>query len=126
MWNQESIPATLGGGAAARWEMKTLCLKCDGVDKRSVDIAAEAQRFGNDYSTKAWMIAASCQRCGQKLSMYDGSPNEPIITSSDGWGKQQARRQYSRSAPCWRQRFRKYRLRVSHQSNPLGSASRLQ
>jgi hypothetical protein len=71
-----ACPPTLGEFVGLGWRMEGLCVPCNGVDKFQVDMVAAAKTLGDGYSTHEFMLAQMCQRCGQKLSLYDWSPEE--------------------------------------------------
>jgi hypothetical protein len=56
--------------------MQGLSVPCNGTDKFEIYMAAAAKALGDGYSTRDFMLAQMCQRCGQKLSLYDWSPEE--------------------------------------------------
>lgn len=82
----EKRPPTLGEFQAAGWIMQTLCTHCDGIDKKTVDMAVEIAKHGADYPTDEWMRAACCAKCDRKLSMYDMSPEyQKSVSGGPTW-----------------------------------------
>ena len=56
--------------------MQGLWVPCNGTDKFETDMAAAAATLGDTYPMRDFMLAQMCERCGQKLSLYDWSPEE--------------------------------------------------
>ena len=71
-----AYPPTLGEFVRLGWRMQGLCVPCNGVDMFQIDMDAAAKALGATYSTRDFMLAQMCPKCGHKLSLYDWSPEE--------------------------------------------------
>jgi hypothetical protein len=71
-----TYPPTFGEFVGLGWRMQGLCVPCNGIDKFQVDTVAAAKALGDAYPMRDFMLSQMCQQCGQKLSLYDWSPQE--------------------------------------------------
>jgi hypothetical protein len=69
-----AYPPTVGEFVGLCWRMQGLCVPCNGTNKFEIDMAAAATALGDAQPMRT--VAQMCQRCGQKLSLYDWSPEE--------------------------------------------------
>jgi len=67
---------TLAEFVGLGWRKQGLCVPCNGVEKFDIDMGAAAKALGDGYSTRDFMLAQMCQKCGHKLSLYTWSPEE--------------------------------------------------
>jgi hypothetical protein len=80
-----AYPPTLGEFVGLGWRMQGLCVPCNGTDKFEIDMAAAVVALGDAHPMRAFMLGQMCERCGQKLSLYDWSPEELREHASKWW-----------------------------------------
>ena len=80
-----AYPPTLGEFVRLGWRMQGLCVPCNGTDKFEIYIDAAAKALGTAHSTRDFIQAESCQRCGRKLSLYTWSPEELREHARNWW-----------------------------------------